>query len=287
MGLWVPTGSGDFCWKVANTDALRPARGYGTLITASGSANTKGSYATCLSALAFDAYGIFIRCSDIFWDAATATDTLVDVGVDPTGGTSFSVVIPDLYFSGTSALIHGPGMSYYFPLYIKAGSSIGLRMASPKTSNTASAQVRVYGKPRDPKSVKAGSYVTSFGVTSASSTGTAVTAGTTSEGAWTQLGANTTKDYWWFQFGAGFSTAGQTADDIYGFDLGVGDGTNKSIAIQDQITSIGSTGATASAGSEGQGAYFSKNGNGIYVRAQASGTPDASLKVAAYALGGG
>ena len=33
-------------------------------------------------------------------------------------------------------------------------------------------------------------------------------------------------------------------------------------------------------------AYYSKSGNGIYVRGQASGTPDASLKVAAYALGG-
>jgi hypothetical protein len=285
MGLWVPNGSGDFLWRKSNVEGVRPVQAYGTTITVPGSANTKGSYATALGALAFDVYGIFIRATDVFFNNTTGTDTLIDIGVDPAGGTSFTVIIPDLQVSGASGLTHAGGQNFYFPLWIKAGSSIGIRAASVKTANTFGVEVCVFGKPHDPKLIKAGTYVASFGVSAGTSTGTAVTCGTTSDGAWTQIGSATTKDYWWFQI-AKCAGATATLDLIYKVDLAVGDASNKRIVIQEQFWSNCPSGALATPGSGTQGACYSKTGDNIYVRAQCSGAADGGTGFSVYALGG-
>lgn len=283
MGLWVPNGSGDFTWRVSDTDGVRPHATWGTAITSPGTANVKGSYVSVLSALAFDVYGIFIRAADVSASGA-ATDTLLDIGVDPAGGIAFSVIIPDLLISNASNLSISGGVSYYFPLWIRAGSSLGIRVASTKTSNPFGVNLRVFGKPRDPKVSRFGTYVTSFGVNAAASNGTAVTVGTTSVGAWTALGSTLAKSHWRWQLGMGCSSV-MTANDAYSGDLGVGVVGGPQVVISDQMWIV-ENGPMCCSGSDYQGEHYAATGDGVYVRSQCLGTPDAGITFAAYGLGG-
>lgn len=280
MGLWVPNGSGDFQWRVSNVDAQRPQAASGTALTSPATANTKGAYVQILSAIAFDAYGIYVQATDLF-SGAGGTDSLMDVGVDPAGGTAYSIVIPDLLFSGASPYGVSCGVSYYFPLWIRAGSSIAIRTQSAKTSNTCGMTVRVFGKPRDPKLAKCGTYVTSFGVNAATSGGTSVTPGTTSDGSWTVIGSALAKPHWWWQMGMG-SALVLTGSTTYAADLGVGVVGGPQLVIQDQVWTGASTGCT---GSGQQGGHYTATADNVYIRSQCSIAPDA-VTYAAYALGG-
>ncbi|MGH7949134.1 MAG: hypothetical protein ACREQF_07925, partial [Candidatus Binataceae bacterium] len=130
MGLWVPHGNlGTFAYRADSIGTTRPAANMGATVTPA--QNSKGSYAQVFTALAFDAYFIAIQINSNN-AAAAARDTIIDIGVDPAGGTSYTVLIPDLLGSCASNLAAisataGCGIWYYFPLWIKAGSTIGAR----------------------------------------------------------------------------------------------------------------------------------------------------------------
>lgn len=61
---------------------------------------------------------------------------LVDLGIDPAGGTSFSVIAPQMYFMMDSSgddTLHG---AHYLPIQIPAGASIGVRYQSSVAGET-------------------------------------------------------------------------------------------------------------------------------------------------------
>lgn len=103
MGLNLLGGEAldDFAWKRDSIGTTRPANGMGATVTPGN--NTKGSYAQVFTALEHDVYFIAIQINN-----ATATgvvNTLIDIGVDPAGGTSYTVLIPDLIAPGASGLL--------------------------------------------------------------------------------------------------------------------------------------------------------------------------------------
>jgi hypothetical protein len=279
--LFTPSAN-EYQWFLPTHNG-RPASGMGaTLIP--GVSNTKGSYSELID-------GANVT-NDVWWIAininsgnisSAARDMLIDIAIDPTAGTSYSVVIPDLL--APSPRGYGPlgsGMWYQFPLFIPAGSSIAARAA---VNNANAGLVRVqaflYGKPRNPESTRVGNIVEAIGINAGSSSGTAVTSGTTSEGGWTALGSPT-RDCWFFQLGFGLNQGGIASSLSYHGEIGSGNGSNKRIIVPDVYTAVGVDESVVMLPHMGVASVH--EGDTLYGRLQCSGTLVAGTSMAAYCL---
>lgn len=282
--VWVPNSAGDFAWQVSSISATRPAANMGTSVTPGN--NTKGSYSAAIltsANVARDVFGLLVNINSGS-TAAAARDILVDIGVDPAGGTSFSVLVPDLLGSCASTWLLGGGVWYYFPIWIKAGSSLAARASvNNGTVGTVRVALTAFGSPRDRRMTRVGTKVTAYGITAASSSGTAVTAGTTAEGAWTQLAASTSHANWWWQLGMGCNDGTMSAL-AYAIELGLGDATNKRVVIPDNLVITDGAENLTKWLAFGEG--VSPSGVGVYGRIQCSGAADAALSLAAYGVSG-
>jgi hypothetical protein len=264
------------------------APGLGPGVTVTPGNNTYGSYVSVLSAVASDVWGLWILITNGFVSAA-ARDMIVTIGLDAAGGTSFTDFIVDLLAPcpgqyGTSAAVPG-GIAYWFPLFIKAGTSIGAKASvNNATVGTVAVGAKCMIKPSRPDLIRVGHYVRTYGSTPASSSGTAVTPGTASEGAWTQLGTVAAGDRPWFwQVGLGINNAAMNSG-AWHIDLGIGDASNKRTPIVDQFSSSASTECI----SANYAGAFAKAvpGDLVYGRAQQSSTLMTGFSMAAYAVGG-
>jgi hypothetical protein len=206
---------------------------------------------------------------------------LMDVGIDPAAGTSYTTIIADLMVS--CAGDQNPGISYYFPLHIPAGASIAVRAA---VNNATAGTMRVFavlqGEPRNPDVSRKGHVVESIGITGASSSGTAVTSGTASEGSWTSLGT-VTRQAWWWQAGFGVSDSTMVTQ-TYGMDLSAGSAGGDTMLIEEQLVGTTSAETVATRCPQGLTARGVAAGSTVYGRLQCSGTADSNLSMAAYAL---
>lgn len=284
MPLYVPQGQ-DFQWQYSNMSATRPSTaGFGTTIT-SGTANTMGAWVQVVTGanMLNEGYGISIVFSNGFTSAAIR-NTLVNVGVDPAGGTNYTIKIPYLVAGHANTYALGP-INYYFPLYIPKGASVALQSQGTTASGVVSAFVTVYGQPRRPDAVRCGSVVTQFGAVTATSSGTTLTLGTTAEGTWTQIGTATTSAYWWWQMGYTCLDTTMTASAIH-FDIGAGNATFKKILLQDIVVRTTAT-EQVSIDPHVVTAYNNvATGDIIYVRGQSAATADTSPGVIVYGLRG-
>jgi hypothetical protein len=123
---------------------------------------------------------------------STDTSAVLDIGVDPAGGTSYSVAIADLFCGHTDDNNGNIGTanirSYAIPLKITSGSSVAIR-GQTVLGAAASASVRVQllgGATGTPFS---GSTCVTYGVTGTG--GTSVTSGSSTWGSWTNVGSTT------------------------------------------------------------------------------------------------
>lgn len=283
MALFVPHAAQSFEWWTSNNTG-RPAAAMGTSITPGN--NTMGSYTQILSgaSVAQDVYGIYVMINSNTVSAA-ARNALVTIGVDPAGGTSYTDTIPTLLGSCAGAATVG-GIWYYFPLWIRAGSSIAAQASvNNATVGTLRVYTQVFGQPTNPEAVKVGTYVDAFGVTTGTSSGTAITSGTTSEGAWTALATSISRSCWWWQIGMGVNDTTMAAL-VYAADLASGDASNKRVIIQDQLFNSSSAEALSSPPMTVGCEMDVAAGVNVYGRLQCSGTADSSLSMAAYGLGG-
>lgn len=237
--LYVPHGH-DFQWEYSNVSAVRPiTTGWGFSHTPSTTSGTFSTYATLVSAanITNDVYGIML----CFNNAATSNairNTLVNIGIDTAGGTTFTTRIPDLMVSSASPLGgSGPGVWYYFPLYVPAGSSIGIQAGST-TATAFHTAIWLYGLPRRPEAIRTGAYVTAFGATRTTVwRGTNITLGLAAEGAFTQMGATTTQSHWWWQVGWAQADASQTLQAVT-VDVAAGSSTTvNKLLLTDQVWS--------------------------------------------------
>jgi hypothetical protein len=265
-------------------DGTRPAAAWGTTITPGN--NVFGSYVQVLPATSDETFLIRITITGV-GVVSTAKDCLVTIGIDPAGGTSYVDTIVNLLAScapNYHSTLPGP-TEYEFPLRIPAGASLAAKASvNNATVGTAGVAITLWGRPSRPDLVKAGTFVTTFGANTAASNGTAITVGTTAEGAWTQIGAALTTPlfYWEFGFGANNATLLATSINV---DLGLGDASNKKVVISNAFVgqTTSETISKPAAGRVGLGAI----GDIVYIRAQAGpGAPDASSSVIAYGVGG-
>jgi hypothetical protein len=264
--LFVPAGANAFS-AIDTNAAGRPAGGQGTTVTPA--VGSKGSWVEIASSLSRDTYGLMINFNSNAASAASR-NTVVDVGIGAAG--SEVVIIPNLIAgnAGTYGVGSG-GLWYYFPMAIPAGSRLALRAQGTVTS-AFGAYLQAFQAPLQPAMMKKASSVEALGMTVPQ--GTAVTAGTTSDGSWTLLGT-TTRQCWFWQVGVQVQSS-DTAHiaGVYHIDIATGDGTNFNTFLTAVYfsTTTGEQGNTlpTTVGCE----LPVPAGTDIYARAQCSGTPD-------------
>lgn len=264
-------------------DGTQPALAFGTSVTAGN--NVYGAYAQLFSGAAVtdDVYGIWLGVNST-GTSAQAKDTILTLGLDAAGGTSYTDTIVDLIFSESGAYggnRNSSGIYYFFPLFIKAGTSIGAKLSvNNATPGTGRVTLQLYCRPSHPELIRVGSTVTTYGSVPGASAGTGITAGTAAEGAWLQLGtvANPPPFFWQAGLGVNTGTAVVSANHV---DLALGDVTNKKTAIQNALVILSDIEVMQA---DYRGAFMqSAVGDGIWVRVQQSAA-QANLSAVAYGL---
>lgn len=268
--LFVPNYAGALCSNTPSWGTARLSNTMGTSVTPD--TGGYGSYAAVGSALTSAAYGVRVLVHNNYTNG-TIRETILNIGYDPAGGTSYSVLIPDLQCGGAGTPGGGGGegtIEYVFPLYIPSGATL----AAAAYSNVANAfyvGVQVFQSPISPESIKCGTFVQAIGTSGRG--GAAVTPGTASEGAWTSIGT-TTAPMWYWQVGWGGKDPGTVlATNGVAIDVAVGDGANYNIIIQENYRQVDTTERIGMMGSQGlQGHYHPvPSGATLYARAQVSG----------------
>jgi hypothetical protein len=286
--LWTP--GNHFNWSVDNFGATYSDAGFGVSSPGHANANTKGANTAMLSAIQEDCYGILIMFAG---GSASATihRYLVDLLIDPAGGTAWTVAIANLY--APYASLGCGGYCYYFPLYLKAGTAIGTANQALVAAKAIRVGIRCYGKPTRPELLRVGTKVQTYGATTATTTGTGITPGTNAMGAWTASLGTSSYDQFWWQGGIGYN------------DTTIGGGTSISEATLLDISASNDAGTTKVICAEnipanfstteqgGKAAFGSANpyrdvpsGAAIYMRAAATIAPNTTPTVVAYGLGG-
>ena len=247
--------------------------------------NAYGAYATLIAgaSLTDDVYEIEICINNVGISAA-ARDCVVSLGFDPAGGTSFTSQVDLVAGPAIPHTSGGGGVFYKFPLFIKAGTSIGAAAAVNSATLTAiNVFCRCKCRPSRPDAIKVGTYIDQFGVVLASSAGTAITEGSVSDGTFVQLGAALTRPCWYWEFGFGNNTAAMNpAADYIDIAIGSSISVNK-IAIANAIVIKNSAEQVAKM----PGGTYARavSGDLIFGRAQASAV-NTGASLAAYGVGG-
>jgi hypothetical protein len=207
------------------TNAAAPATSPGTSVTP-GATNAEGS-ATVIATganIASDCYWLLLA---IHGGNTTATSKmhLIDIGVDPAGGTSYQWLVQNLQCGSSSAFQAG-AIWIPVPLFIKTGGQVAVRIQGLSgTAGTVIVLAKFLGKPTRPELCQHLTKSETLG-TIASSCGTAVTPGTSAaEGAWTSIG--TTGFQWRFAIPTLQMNDTSTAAATVFMDVAYGDASNK------------------------------------------------------------
>jgi hypothetical protein len=182
MGLILP-GSPGWAHCTSNISGT-PSTTPGTAVTASATANTDGTSVSLLTALSHDVEYLIIGVHG-FGASTNNTSALLDILVDPAGGTSWlsTPIINDLLVGYTGAIgVSGVTIApvtrwYHFPLWIKSGASIGARVRCATGSQAGRVIVHAFGGNASPSSWWCGQFVTEIAINAGTSKGTDHTAG--------------------------------------------------------------------------------------------------------------
>lgn len=259
----------------------------GTTITPGN--NVYGAFVQILSGAAVtdDCVGILINVNNL-GVSGVAKDAIAQVGADPAGGTSYTVIIPDLLVScaGGVSGVGGGGISYYFPLFIKAGTSLAIAVSTNNaTVGTCTAYIRLFRQPAGIPTPRVGSFVRAFGINTGTSSGTSITPnGAGAKNAFVQVGAALTEPLWGWCLGIGVNNAVMNNNPA-AWDLAIGSSTTVNrIVIADQI-------AYPTTAEIFYYQSFTTHALGVvgdllFVRAGGQGASVAGMSAAAYGIGG-
>lgn len=287
MALYAPLSS-SLNWSYDNWGA-NPSATPGTSVTP-GASDAEGSWTQIASSanIANDVYGFHIRVSGGA-TAATNKNHELDIGVDPAGGTSYTAVISNLQVGSSPAFTAAGNKEYFFPFFIKAGSSVAVRVqGDAATAGTVRVAAKFWGQPSAPWRLPVGTISETFGGdVTFTSRGTSITPGNAADGSWVDLGA-TTYPLWWWQVGHGIANTTVTAQYTY-IEVAYGDGSNK-ITIA-KIMHVGTTGETTGIGLQPHLTWHESYhpvpaGANIYVRGRCNTTPDTGYHVSVVGIGG-
>ena len=189
----------------------------GTLLPEVTAADTMTADTDCITTpLAQDCYAISVLPFNTF---VTGTDTsaLMDILYDPAGGTSYQILIPKLVCGFLSSTVN----TYWFPLYVPKGSTIGARwQCVTDTTATPRVAITLWGGPSRP-GFWFGTNVTAVGTNTTGSEGTTIDPGSTGTyGSWASVGGTSNPAFRFINFGFQGTLDTHTADTYfvqYGF----------------------------------------------------------------------
>lgn len=276
--IWTPFTYDNF--------GANPGATPGTSVTP-GASNAEGSWTQIASAanIAQEIFGLYL----FVHGGATATNQkshLLDIGVDPAGGTSYVAMISNIVCGDSGTFLAMPGHRFYFPIRIPAGASVAARVQGQNaTAGTVFVAAKFYGLRGDPEHMPCGTFAETIGAITNSS-GVSFTPGNAADGSWASLGT-TVNPMWWWQLGYQIDNGTITAEYTY-IDLAYGDATNKHIIKR--LMHGGNT-------SEQIGDAFSANllmdsycpvpaGANMYVRGRCVNAPDSGYNAVAIGIGG-
>lgn len=271
-------------WQRSYIDLIAPIANPGGTASA-GASNVDGANASVLNAVGTtrDVEFMVISIGGTAVSGA-ACRVLVDILVDPAGGSSYTPLINDLLGGFTSSAdAAGQNCTYYFPIWIKAGTQIGVRARTQHTSAIATGRVSiaVMGQPSRPDMWWCGQAVESLGINASTSSGTDVTmalAGTW--GSWTAIGT-TTRRYGALQMGLDGSDASPST---MGGQWQIGVGSAQYPGTHTMHHSLSSTGPTMTRDGVGPLNCDIPAGTALQVRASASNVPTETLCCALYGV---
>lgn len=283
--LHVP-GLSAFNWTYDNWGA-NPGATIGTSVIP-GASNAEGSWTQIASSanIANDAYWLYLQVHSGATSAA-AKNQLLDIGVDPAGGTSYAAIISNLQMGASPALTAAGAREHIFPFFIKAGSSVAIRIqGSNATAGTVRVAARFYGMPTNPLATPRGAISETFGSIT-NSNGQSFTPGNAADGAWADLGA-TTYPLWWWQLGYAIDNATITAEYTY-IEVAWGDATNKHSMFK--VMHGGTTSEVCGLAAQTQMlacAAFNPvpAGANIYIRGRCNNAPDTGYHATVVGIGG-
>lgn len=262
-------------------DGTRPTSTQGTSVTPGGT-NTYGSYASLgVISSADDAYEIELTTHTVNVTAENRM-VMITLGADPAGGTSFTDIWSDVFVAGSSEVAN-THFRFRLPYFLKAGTTLGVKAASLNATTTAiRVHAKLFCKPTRPDLIMHGKHVQTFGVTSPTVAGVAVTPGTVSEGAYAEIGT-LDKPLFFFDFGMVVDDTTMGAAMLH-VDIALGDATNKRVIISNAPiwTTAGEGLMKHIGGSYARGAV----GDKIYARAQSHTAIDSNYSIAVYGVGG-
>lgn len=284
--MLLPVGLSAYNFTYDNWGA-NPSSTAGTSVVP-GASNAEGAYTAIASSanIAQDCYWIYMQVHSGSTSTA-AKNHLLDIGVDPAGGTSYSAIISNLQVGASPTLAQAGAREWCFPFFIKAGSSVAVRIqGSNATAGTVRVMMRFYGQPTRPEAVPVGSISQTFG-TITNSNGQSFTPGNAADGSWADLGATTTP-LWWWQLGYGIDNGTITAEYTY-IDVAWGDASNKHVMFR--VMHGGTTSETCGLAAQTQmlacAAYNPvPAGANIYVRGRCNNGPDTGYHANVVGIGG-
>jgi len=248
----------------------RPTTTWGTVLTSDGVAHTEPATETQLiAATSFDSYWVNLIFHTNFV-TATVTDSLVSIKVGSAGN---EVTVMENLLAGWVDNFTGTTRRYGFPLRIPEGSRISATHRSVRTAVGVTCIIELIGGGAAPHWT--GTKVESVGALTASSRGTQITPGTTSDGTFTNLATNVG------EFGFVLPQVGGNTDvsevgGLYTCDIGANGVLLP--GLEDFIFGANATEYWYPVNANGR-FYYLPAGTDIEARLQASGTAEAKSVV--------
>lgn len=266
-----------------------PSATPGTSVTP-GISNAEGSWTQLASSgnISQDVYGFFLW---IFANAVASPTTgknfLLDFGVDPAGGSSYSSIIDNIVCGSAGPITAAGGHQFFFPLFIRSGSSVAARIQGSHGTATASrVAVRFYGQMSRPEIFPLGRFSETIGSIT-NTNGVSFTPGNAADGSWVSLGT-TTNPLWWWQIGYQIDNGTITAEYTY-IEIAHGDSSNKHVICRrmHQGTTSEQTGSILNLQLIWFEAYCPvPAGSTIYIRGRCNNAPDTGYNGLAIGVGG-
>ncbi len=284
--LLIPHSATPF-WRVDNFGA--PAASTVGVSLTPGASNTKGAWLQQFSAatVANDVYGFYLYIGSAVISAATRP-MVIDVGIDPAGGTSYTAIVSDFIVGNCSGTTSQGVREYFFPLFIKAGSSVAIRaQCGSAATNAIRVAMRLYGQLSRPEAFRVGTFAETVG-TVTNTLGSSFTPGSSGAwGSWASVGT-TAKDLFWFQLGYQINNA-TIAAEVTDIELAVGNGTTFQTIAMDRIITTTSevvNGVTHCHLNPFEGYMPVKAGSTLYVRGMCNAAPTTGYNCNVIGVGG-
>lgn len=190
----------------------------GPLVQAHATTNTKGSYTSVVTIAPFDIFMLGVYTEGVAV-SGQFTGMLVDIAIDPAGGTTYEVIVPNVLATNSPST---SGRVTWFPVFIPKGSQIAARCQASITSDLVRVGLQFLGGYNRSNPWPHRGPIQDYGTALATSGGTqpGATANANLKGPWAQVGADTTRRHSGLTLITSGSDGG-SASATYLFDIGV------------------------------------------------------------------